>query len=164
MIDSKIIISVTIVLIIGAIAASYQISNNPEILWQPTNPDGTIPPSPGTGDGAGGASGAGGGSTGGGSTGTGGGASGSAGGSGSSSNGISIGSNGGYPVSPSEAQNIAQGYIKEKGATAGTPRLVTIGGEPVYVVPIEKNGKIIGEIHIDPITGKNIGGGGGAPP
>ncbi|MGB4362709.1 MAG: PepSY domain-containing protein [Methanothermobacter tenebrarum] len=157
MIDSKIIISVAIVLIIGAIAAGYQISNNPEILWQPTSPDGTIPPSTGTGGGAGGAGGAGG------STGAGGGSANGAGGS-SGTNGIGIGGNGGYPVSPSEAQNIAEGYIKEEGATAGTPRLVTIGGEPVYVVPIEKDGKIIGEIHIDPVTGKNIGGGGGAPP
>ena len=154
MIDSKLIISVAIVLIIGAIAAGYQISNNPEILWQPTSSDSTNPSSPGTGSGAGGA---------GGSAGAGGGAGGSAGGS-SGSSGINIGGNGGYPVSPSEAQNIAQGYIKEEGAKAGTPRLVNIGGEPVYVVPIEKDGKIIGEIHIDPVTGKNMGGGGGAPP
>lgn len=162
MIDSKIIISVTIVLIIGAIAAGYQISNNPEILWQPTTPDSTTPHSQGTGGGSGGAGGGSGGSVG--PTGAGDGSGGSAGGSDSSSNGIGIGGNGGYPVGPSEAQSIAQKYIKEEGAKAGTPRLVTIGGEPVYVVPIEKNGKIVGEIHIDPITGKNIGGGGGAPP
>ncbi|BAW31997.1 MAG TPA: PepSY domain-containing protein [Methanothermobacter sp.] len=149
MIDSKIIISVTIVLIIGAIAAGYQISSNPKILWQPTSPDdNTLPPS-----GSGG---------GGGSAGSGGGAGGSSGGS-SSAGAINTGGNGGYPVSPSEAQNIAQKYIKEEGATAGTPRIVTIAGEPVYVVPIQKDGKIIGEIHIDPQTGKNIGGGGGAP-
>lgn len=151
MIDSKIIISVAIVLIIGAIAAGYQISNNPEILWQVTNPDSTTPSSSGSGGGAGGAGGASG--------------AGSANGGASGSSGLdNIGGNGGYSVSPSEAQSIAKGYIKEEGATAGTPRLVTIGGEPVYVVPIEKDGKIIGEIHIDPVTGKNIGGGGGAPP
>ncbi|HIH62547.1 MAG: PepSY domain-containing protein [Synergistetes bacterium] len=150
MIDSKIIISVAIVLIIGAIAAGYQISNNPEILWQVTNPDSTTPSSSGSG----GASG----------TGGAGGAGGAGGGAGGSSSLDNIGGNGGYSVSPSEAQSIAKGYIKEEGATAGTPRLVSIGGEPVYVVPIEKDGKIIGEIHIDPVTGKNIGGGGGAPP
>ncbi|MDI3483676.1 MAG: hypothetical protein PWQ74_263 [Methanobacteriaceae archaeon] len=130
MIDSKIIISVAIVLIIGAIAAGYQISNNPEILWQVTNPDSTTPSSSGSGGGAGGAGGASG--------------AGSANGGASGSSGLdNIGGNGGYSVSPSEAQS---------------------GGEPVYVVPIEKDGKIIGEIHIDPVTGKNIGGGGGAPP
>jgi len=150
MIDSKIIISVAIVLIIGAIAAGYQITSNPKILWQPTNPDTSLPSS-GSGGGAGG-SGA--------SNGAGNGAS----ASGSSSAGsVNSGNNGGYSVSPSEAQNIAQQYVKEEGATTGTPHLVTIAGKPVYVVPIEKDGKIIGEIHIDPETGANIGGAGGAP-
>jgi len=152
MIDSKIIISVTIVLIIGAIAAGYQITSNPKILWQPTNPDDTNLPPSGSGGGAGG-SGA---SNGGGDN--------SAGASGSSSaSNINSESNGGYSVSPSEAQNIAQQYVEEEGATTGTPHLVTIAGKPVYVVPIEKDGKIIGEIHIDPKTGENIGGAGGAP-
>ena len=64
-------------------------------------------------------------------------------------------------VTSVEAKNIAQGFIEEPGATAGTPKLVKINGKQTYVVPVIMNGKQVGEIYIDPQTGKNIGGAGG---
>ncbi|HTX61047.1 MAG TPA: PepSY domain-containing protein [Methanobacterium sp.] len=64
-------------------------------------------------------------------------------------------------ISASEAQNIAQTYIEEPGATAGTPRLVEIDGQMVYVVPVIMNSNTVGQIEIDAYTGKNVGGAGG---
>ncbi len=147
MINSKILASVAIVLIIGAVAAGYQVSQNSESLWKFTNPQGSSNPNPteessvhsespsassdvsgeGSADGSGGDS------------------------------GMNV------KVSSSEAKKIAQSYIKQEGAVAGTPRLVKMNGKTVYLVPIEMNGKAVGEIYIDPITGKNLGGAGGAP-
>ncbi|MGB9979635.1 PepSY domain-containing protein [Methanobacterium sp.] len=66
-------------------------------------------------------------------------------------------------ISSAEAKKIAQKYIEEKGATAGTPTLSKIDGKYVYTVPVIKNGKNVGEIDIDALTGKNVGGAGGAP-
>jgi uncharacterized membrane protein YkoI len=66
-------------------------------------------------------------------------------------------------ISSSEAKKIAQKYIEEPGATAGTPALCKTGGKYVYVVPVIDNGKNAGEIDIDAQTGKNVGGAGGAP-
>jgi len=67
-------------------------------------------------------------------------------------------------ISASEAKSIVQNnYIEQDGAKAGTPKLTTMNGEKVYVVPIIYNGKQAGEIWIDAQTGKNIGGAGGAP-
>ena len=66
-------------------------------------------------------------------------------------------------ISASDAQSIAQKYIQEPGATAGTPDLKDFSGEKVYVVPVVLNGKTVGEIDIDAITGNNVGGAGGAP-
>ncbi|MDI6702578.1 PepSY domain-containing protein [Methanothermobacter wolfeii] len=147
MINSKILASVAIVLIIGAVAAGYQVSQNSESLWKFANPQGSSNPNPteessvhsespsassdvsgeGSADGSGGDS------------------------------GMNV------KVSSSEAKKIAQSYIKQEGAVAGTPRLVKMNGKTVYLVPIEMNGKTVGEIYIDPITGKNLGGAGGAP-
>lgn len=62
-------------------------------------------------------------------------------------------------ISSREAKNIAQKYIEEPGATAGTPTL----SKNVYTVPIILNGKNVGEISIDAQTGENLGGAGGAP-
>ncbi len=152
MIDSKIIIAVAIVVIIGAIAAGYQMNSNPPALFKSLKPN--IDDSGGKDTGG---KGTGAGSSPGGGTG---GASSTPSSSGSS--GSSGGVNG-YSISPSEAQNIAQQYITEEGAVAGTPRLINMDGKPVYVVPIEINGTIVGEIYIDPETGENIGGSGGAP-
>lgn len=66
-------------------------------------------------------------------------------------------------ISSDEAKSIADGYIKEPGASSGTPKKVDIGGNDAYVVPVESNGSTVGEIHIDPETGENVGGAGGAP-
>jgi hypothetical protein len=66
-------------------------------------------------------------------------------------------------ISSSEAQSIADNYIEEPGASSGTPKTVNIGGEDTYVVPVESEGNNVGEIHIDPQTGENVGGAGGAP-
>ena len=66
-------------------------------------------------------------------------------------------------ISSAEAKKIAQKYIEEPGATAGTPTLSKIDGNYVYIVPVIENGKNVGEIDIDALTGKNVGGAGGAP-
>lgn len=66
-------------------------------------------------------------------------------------------------ISSSQAQSIADNYIEEPGASSGSPKNVNIGGEDTYVVPVESDGKNVGEIHIDPQTGENVGGAGGAP-
>lgn len=64
-------------------------------------------------------------------------------------------------ISASEAQSIAQKYIEEPGATAGTPDLVEKNGQKIYIVPVILNSQTVGEIHIDAITGNNVGGAGG---
>ena len=66
-------------------------------------------------------------------------------------------------VKTSDPQSIAQKYIEEPGAVAGTPEKVNIGGKCVDAVPVLIKGKTVGEIDIDPKTGKNVGGAGGAP-
>lgn len=66
-------------------------------------------------------------------------------------------------LSPAEAQKIAQNYIKVSSASAGTPKLIKINGKYVYSVPVIDNGTTVGEININAITGKNVGGAGGAP-
>lgn len=69
----------------------------------------------------------------------------------------------GTKISPSEAQKIAQKYIDVSTATAGTPKLTKIDGQYVYAVPVIDNGTNVGEIDINALTGKNVGGAGGAP-
>ncbi len=64
-------------------------------------------------------------------------------------------------ISAQEAQEIAQTYIEEPGATAGTPNLVELNGQMIYVVPVIMDGKTVGQIEIDAYTGKNVGGAGG---
>lgn len=66
-------------------------------------------------------------------------------------------------ISSEKAKIIAQKYIEEPGATAGTPILNKTNGQYVYTVPVIENGKNVGEIDIDAQTGKNLGGAGGAP-
>jgi len=66
-------------------------------------------------------------------------------------------------VKTSDAQAIARKYIEEPGAVAGKPETYDIGGKTTYVVPVLIKGKTVGEIDIDPKTGKNVGGAGGAP-
>lgn len=74
-----------------------------------------------------------------------------------SSNGTNV------KISPKEAQKIAKSFIKESGATAGTPQLDEINGQMVYNVPVIINGTNVGEITINAMTGENMGGAGGAP-
>ena len=67
-------------------------------------------------------------------------------------------------ISPTEAQEIATKYIEQAGITAGTPELMNESGTQVYIVPLlDTNNTTVGEIDIDAITGKNLGGAGGAP-
>ena len=64
-------------------------------------------------------------------------------------------------ISPAEAQEIAEKFIKEPGATAGIPKWEELDGEVVYIVPVVINGTNVGEITINAITGENMGGAGG---
>ncbi len=64
-------------------------------------------------------------------------------------------------ISASDAQSIAQTYIIQPNAQAGTPILKEINGEQIYTVPVILNGSNVGEIDIDAQTGKNVGGAGG---
>ncbi len=66
-------------------------------------------------------------------------------------------------VKASDSQTIAQKYIEEPGAVAGKPERYDIGGKSTDVVPVSQDGKRVGEIDIDPKTGENVGGAGGAP-
>lgn len=60
-------------------------------------------------------------------------------------------------LSPLEAQEMAEKYIEEPGATAGTPEWKEIDDEIVYIVPVVMNGTNVGEITINAITGENMG-------
>jgi uncharacterized membrane protein YkoI len=66
-------------------------------------------------------------------------------------------------ITATQAQELANKYIEQAGATAGTPQLTTVNGKPVYIVPIVMNGNTVGQIEIDATTGQNLGGAGGAP-
>ncbi len=66
-------------------------------------------------------------------------------------------------ISPTEAQKIAEKYIEQPGASAGTPKLVKEDGKKVYIVPVIDKANNVGEIHLDAHNGKNLGGAGGAP-
>lgn len=149
MINSKILVSVAIVLIIGVAAAGYQISQTPD-LWQMTGTDNQNPALQDEGIGISSGQGEGifGEST-----------------SGGSLQSSGQGSTGGSPmITSSQARNIAQNnYILQEGAVAGTPRQTTYGGRQAYMVPVMMSGAQVGEIYIDAYTGKSLGGAGGAP-
>lgn len=146
MIDSKILVSVVIVLLIGVAAAGYQISSTPG-LWQPmtsTNPDSGQQSSSSTGIDSGSQQG-------------------SASSVSTSSSQSSGSGSDNVKISSSQAKSIAQKSILQEGAYAGTPKLITSNGKKIYVVPVILNGKQVGEIYVDPQTGENLGGAGGAP-
>jgi uncharacterized membrane protein YkoI len=142
MVNTKILVSIVIVLLIGVAAASYQMTTNSPGLWQPTTSQKQTSDQnsntqseqtqSGTQDGT---------------------------------SGESQGGDGGnnVKISSDQAKSIAQQSIEEPGATAGTPQLKTMNGEKVYVVPVIKDNEKVGEIWVDPETGENIGGAGGAP-
>ena len=148
MINSKILLSVVIVLLIGVAAAGYQVSTQSTGFWSPVQsqtPDSSQSnPSTGTSTASGQSSSS---------------------GVSTSSSGQSSGSGGSVSVkiSSSEAKALAQKAIKQPGATAGTPKLITSNGQKMYLVPVIMTGKQVGEIYIDPQTGANLGGAGGAP-
>ncbi|PKL67211.1 MAG: peptidase propeptide domain-containing protein [Methanobacteriales archaeon HGW-Methanobacteriales-1] len=150
MINSKILVSVVIVLMIGVAAAGYQISQTPQ-LWQLTTPQSSDSSSQGDSQSSSSPSDVVQGQSSGSSS------------SSVSSQGSSSSGGSSVKVSSSEAKKIAEGYIQQEGAVAGTPVIKTIGGKKVYVVPVQMNGENVGEIYIDPSTGKNVGGAGGAP-
>ena len=148
MIDSKILVSVVIVLVIGVAAAGYQISSQTPGLWQPVtsnNPDSDQKSSSSDGTDSGIQQ------------------SSALSPSKSSSQQSSGTGSDNVKISSSEAKSIAQQSIVQKGATAGTPTLINSDGKKIYVVPIVMNGNRVGEIYIDSQTGNNLGGAGGAP-
>jgi hypothetical protein len=65
-------------------------------------------------------------------------------------------------ILPEEARIVAQKYIKEPGASVGKPELKNLSGKLIYIIPVILKNKIVGEIYIDPETGENVGGAGGA--
>ena len=143
MVNRKILLSVVIVLLIGVAAASYQITNNNQQLFTPTTPQeqssssNQVSNQPATSSSS----------------------------SQKTSSEQSTSGNGGtnVKISSAQAKIIASKYIDQQGASAGTPKLTTINGNKVYVVPIIYNGKTAGEIWVDAQTGENVGGAGGAP-
>jgi len=146
MIDSKILVSVVIVLVIGVAAAGYQISSQTPGLWQPVTSTGsdTGQQSSSSGTDSGNQQ-----------------SSASSVSTSSSSKSASGSGSDNVKISSSEAKAIAQKSILQEGATAGTPKLITSNGEQIYVVPVMLNGEQVGEIYIDPQTGENLGGAGG---
>jgi uncharacterized membrane protein YkoI len=148
MINKKIILSVIIVLLIGFAAAGYQVTTKTPGLWQPTTS--TSQSQSSTGDSS---------QTSAGTSSQGDVQSQS---TGTSSEGSQTGGSN-VKISSSKAKAIAATYIEEDGASAGTPELKTIDGKSTYIVPVMMNGKQVGEIYIDPETGENLGGAGGAP-
>jgi len=106
MIDSKILVSVVIVLLIGVAAAGYQISNQTPGLWQPvtsTSADTSQQSSSTTGTDSGNQQ-----------------SSASSVSTSSSHKSTSSGSDTTVKISSSEAKSIASKYILQEGATAGT--------------------------------------------
>lgn len=145
MVNVKILLSVIIVLLIGVAAAGYQITTTTTGLWQATTTQDQQPADQSSNiKSEGSQSGTPGGTT--------------SGGSQSKTRGSSN-----VKISSKQAKSIAQTYISQPGAVAGTPKLKTINGTKVYIVPVIENGKTRGEIWIDAQTGENVGGAGGAP-
>ena len=149
MVNTKILLSVVIVLLIGVAAATYHVTTTTPGFWQPTtsqdnqqsSDQGTTTQSDGSQTQSGTQSGT------------------------TSTVSQDANSNGGSTVdiSATKAKVIAQKYIEQDGATAGTPILKKVNGKQTYIVPVNMNGEHVGEIWIDAQTGENIGGAGGAP-
>lgn len=66
-------------------------------------------------------------------------------------------------LSVSTVKLLAKKFIKQHGASPGTPKLVKYNGKRVYIVPVIQNKIKVGEIDIDAKNGRNLGGAGGAP-
>jgi len=143
MLNSKILLSVVIVLLIGIAAATVQMTSDSPSLWSFTTPQDTAPDQSQNTQ------------------------------SGETQTEAQEGtttvsdqsSNGGNDVeiSTTKAKSIAQNSIEQPGAEAGTPQLKTTNGKKVYYVPVIYNGENAGYFLIDAQTGKVIEGAGGAP-
>lgn len=145
--NSKILVSIVIVALIGVAAAGYQVSTQSTGFWSPTQSQ-----NPGTDSQSDSSS-----VSGSDSQSSSSGLTTSSGQSQSGSGGVNV------KISSSQAKSIAQNSIAQEGAAAGTPKLTTLDGKKVYVVPVIYNGKQAGEFVIDAETGKIIEGAGGAP-
>ncbi len=141
MVNTKILLSVVIVLIIGIAAASVQMNSDSPSLWSFTNPQDTADQSQNTQSGQTQAVAQ----------------------DGTSASDQSGDGGDNVKISTTKAKSIAQNSIEQPDAKAGTPELTTMNGEKVYVVPVIDKGEKAGEIWIDAQTGKVIGGAGGAP-
>lgn len=152
MVNTKILLSVVIVVLIGVTAAGYQINSQNPGFWQPTTTSSNTQSSgsgsqssdsgTSTGTTAQASSGTG---TSTGTTGTG--------VYSSKSSGQTGGSN---VISASAAKSAAASAIAVSGATTGTPKLSS--DKTYYTVPILKNGKTIGAIEVNAKTGEVTGG------
>jgi len=150
MINTKILISVVIVLLIGVAAASYQATTKTPGIWQPSvsqAPSSSEVGSQGTSSSENAQPGTQ--------------VSSSPSSSSSGQSGI-----GGVNVnlSPSEAKKIALSHIDIVAlpdASTGTPKLIVVDGKQVYNVPILIKNAQVGEIVVDANTGNVIEGAGG---
>ena len=143
MIDTKILLSVVIVVLIGVAAAGYHINSQNLGFWQPTTTQSQNPQSQSQGSSESSSSSG----------------QGETPGTGVYSSGQSQSGTGGSSViSSSAAKTAAQNNLDKnlKGATAGTPKLSSDG--TYYTVPVIENGKQTGAIEVDAKTGKVTGG------
>ena len=147
MIDTKILISIVIVLLIGVAAASYQISTKTPGVWQPSVSQAPLATNQGSSD----VSSAGQGLSGLQQISS----------SSSSSSGQSRTGGVDVKVSPEEAQNKVQTLIQVPNFLAGSPTLTTLDGQEAYYVPVLNGTKKSGEFYVDAQTGEIIEGAGG---
>jgi uncharacterized membrane protein YkoI len=145
MIDTKILISIVIVLLIGVAAASYQISTKTPGVWQPSVSQAPLATDQGSSD----------------VSSAGQGLSGLQQISSSSSSGQSRTGGVDVKVSPEEAQNKVQTLIQVPNFLAGPPELTTLDGQEAYYVPVLNGTKKSGEFYVDAQTGEIIEGAGG---
>ena len=157
MVNTKILLSVVIVVLIGVTAAGYQISNqNSTGFWQPTT---TSSNTQSSGSGAQPSdSGTTAQTTAGTSTGTTGTSTGTTGTTGTEvySSGSSGQTGGSNVISASAAKSAAASAIAEPGATTGKPKLSS--DRKYYTVPVLRNGKTLGAIEVNAQTGEVTGG------
>ena len=149
MVNTKILLSVVIVVLIGVTAAGYQINSQNPGFWQPTT---TSSNTQSSGSGAQPSdSGTTAQTTAGTSTGT-------TGTTGTEvySSGSSGQTGGSNVISASAAKSAAASAIAEPGATTGKPKLSS--DRKYYTVPVLRNGKTLGAIEVNAQTGEVTGG------
>ena len=144
MVNTKILLSVVIVVLIGVTAAGYQINSQNPGFWQPTTTSSNTQSS-GSGSQSSDS-----GTTAQATTGTSTGTT----GTGAYSSGSSGQAGGSSVISANAAKSAAKSAIAEPGATVGT---ATLHGS-YYIVTVVKNGAAIGEIEVNARTGRVTGG------